>query len=164
MVTQGHYTPISGPGTTPCSDRTVSPRTGTHSHNRHTARYVFQAQGPTETTPPPPTHTHTPIKGRKNIRGEPASYPGTSTHTIDPTHTQTPNTKNTQTPQFRHTAHAHRFTHIEICKTDCCYINMRDFLGGPVAKTALPVQGAQVWSLVRELDPIRCNYKVACHS
>ena len=110
------------------------------------------------------THTHTPIKGRKNIRGEPASYPGTSTHTIDPTHTQTPNTKNTQTPQFRHTAHAHRFTHIEICKTDCCYINMRDFLGGPVAKTALPVQGAQVWSLVRELDPIRCNYKVACHS
>ena len=29
-----------------------------------------------------------------------------------------------------------------------------DFPAGPVAKTALPVQGVQVWSLVRELDPM----------
>ena len=41
---------------------------------------------------------------------------------------------------------------------------MQDFLGGPVAKIALPMQGAQVWSLVRELDPICCNYKFACHN
>ena len=33
-----------------------------------------------------------------------------------------------------------------------------DFLGGPVVKTVLPVQGAQVRSLVRELDPACCNY------
>ena len=32
-----------------------------------------------------------------------------------------------------------------------------DFPGGPLAKTALPVQGAQVQALVRELDPTRCN-------
>ena len=30
---------------------------------------------------------------------------------------------------------------------------MRDFPGGPVGKTALPMQGAQVQSLVGELDP-----------
>ena len=30
---------------------------------------------------------------------------------------------------------------------------MWDFLGGPVAKTAFPMQGAWVQSLVRELDP-----------
>ena len=29
--------------------------------------------------------------------------------------------------------------------------------GGPVAKTVLPIQGAQFWSLVKELDP-------TCHS
>ena len=29
----------------------------------------------------------------------------------------------------------------------------RDFPGGPVAKTALPMQGTWVRSLVRELDP-----------
>ena len=34
---------------------------------------------------------------------------------------------------------------------------MRDFPGGPVAKTVLPKQGTRVWSLVRELDP-------TCHS
>ena len=28
-----------------------------------------------------------------------------------------------------------------------------DFPGGPVVKTALPMQGVQVWSLARELDP-----------
>ena len=32
-------------------------------------------------------------------------------------------------------------------------ILMEDFPGGPVAKTVLPVQGAWVKSLVRELDP-----------
>ena len=31
---------------------------------------------------------------------------------------------------------------------------MRDFPDGPVAKTVLPRQGAQVPTLVRELDPI----------
>ena len=33
----------------------------------------------------------------------------------------------------------------------------RDFSGGPVAKTQLPMQGAGVRSLLRELDPTRCN-------
>ena len=32
-----------------------------------------------------------------------------------------------------------------------------DFPGGPVVKTALPVQGAWVQSLVRELDPTYRN-------
>ena len=32
-----------------------------------------------------------------------------------------------------------------------------DFPGGPVAKTALPMQAVQVPSLVRELDPTCCN-------
>ena len=38
-------------------------------------------------------------------------------------------------------------------------INMqvRDFPGGPVAKTRLLMQGPQVQSLVRELDPTHCN-------
>ena len=35
-------------------------------------------------------------------------------------------------------------------------IYFRDFSGGPVARTLLSVQGAQVQSLVRELDPICC--------
>ena len=35
----------------------------------------------------------------------------------------------------------------------------RDFPGGPVAKTLLPIQGAWVPSLVRELDPTCPNYK-----
>ena len=34
---------------------------------------------------------------------------------------------------------------------------MRDIPGGPVAKTVLPIEGAQVQSLVRELDPTCCN-------
>ena len=33
----------------------------------------------------------------------------------------------------------------------------REFPGGPVAKTVLPVQRAQVQSLVEELDPTCCN-------
>ena len=34
----------------------------------------------------------------------------------------------------------------------------RDFFpGGPVAKTLLPKQGAQVGSLVKEPDPMDCN-------
>ena len=32
-----------------------------------------------------------------------------------------------------------------------------DFRGGPVAKTVLIMQGAQVQALIRELDPICCN-------
>ena len=32
-----------------------------------------------------------------------------------------------------------------------------DFPAGPVATTVLPMQGAWVRSLVRELDPTRCN-------
>ena len=38
----------------------------------------------------------------------------------------------------------------------------RDFPGGPVAKTLLPIQGAQDPSLVRELDLMGCNQKVPC--
>ena len=34
---------------------------------------------------------------------------------------------------------------------------LRDFLGGPVAKTLLPVQEARVWFLVEELDPSGCS-------
>ena len=30
---------------------------------------------------------------------------------------------------------------------------LKNFSGGPVAKTLFPMQGAWVWSLVRELDP-----------
>ena len=33
----------------------------------------------------------------------------------------------------------------------------RDFPGGPVVKTLLPMQGVQVSSLVRELDPACYN-------
>ena len=33
----------------------------------------------------------------------------------------------------------------------------RDFPGGPVAKTVLPMQEAQVQSLVRDLDTTNCN-------
>ena len=36
-------------------------------------------------------------------------------------------------------------------------IPVRDFPGGPVAKTALPMPRAWVQSLVRELDPMCCN-------
>ena len=36
-----------------------------------------------------------------------------------------------------------------------------DFPGDPVAKTALLLQGAQVWSLVRELDPTCHNWELA---
>ena len=32
----------------------------------------------------------------------------------------------------------------------------RDFPGGPVAKTVLPMQGVWVRSLVRDLDPTSC--------
>ena len=35
-------------------------------------------------------------------------------------------------------------------------VDVDDFLGGPVAKTAPPMQGTWVQSLVRELDPT-CN-------
>ena len=34
--------------------------------------------------------------------------------------------------------------------------SIRDFLGGPVADSVLPVKGVQVQSLVRELDPRLC--------
>ena len=30
---------------------------------------------------------------------------------------------------------------------------LKNFSGGPVAKTLFPMQGGWVWSLVRELDP-----------
>ena len=33
----------------------------------------------------------------------------------------------------------------------------RNFPGGPVAEIPLPMQGAQVPSLVRDLDPTCCN-------
>ena len=36
----------------------------------------------------------------------------------------------------------------------------RDILGGPVAKTALPMQGTRVQSLVLELDPTCHNWKL----
>ena len=36
----------------------------------------------------------------------------------------------------------------------------RDILGGPVAKTVLPMQGTQVQSLVLELDPTYHSYKL----
>ena len=36
-------------------------------------------------------------------------------------------------------------------------VMLRDFPGGPVAKTVLPMQGTRVWSLVRELDPMCHN-------
>ena len=32
-----------------------------------------------------------------------------------------------------------------------------DFPGGPVADSTLPIQGAWVWFLVRELDHMYCN-------
>ena len=35
----------------------------------------------------------------------------------------------------------------------CVEKELSNFPGGPVAKTALPMQGARVWSMVRELDP-----------
>ena len=34
---------------------------------------------------------------------------------------------------------------------------IKDFSGGPVAETVLPKQGAQVQSVVRELDPTFCS-------
>ena len=36
-------------------------------------------------------------------------------------------------------------------------IHPGDILAGPVAKTALPVQGTWVWTLAKELDPLRPN-------
>ena len=36
-------------------------------------------------------------------------------------------------------------------------MSFRDFPGGPVAKTVLPMQGTWVRPLVRELDPTSCN-------
>ena len=47
-------------------------------------------------------------------------------------------------------------------KSDCSYdanqwLVSRGFPGGPVAKTEQPMQGPQVWSLVRELDPTCSN-------
>ena len=38
---------------------------------------------------------------------------------------------------------------------------LRDFPGGPVAKTALSMQGFQVRSLVRELNPTCYSYDMA---
>ena len=35
--------------------------------------------------------------------------------------------------------------------------NIRNFPGGPGADSALPMQGAQIWSLVKELDPMCYN-------
>ena len=42
---------------------------------------------------------------------------------------------------------------------DCFFFNasMRDFPGGPVAKTALLMQGAPIQYLVGELDLTYCN-------
>ena len=34
---------------------------------------------------------------------------------------------------------------------------IKDFSGDPVAETVLPTQGAQVQSMVRELDPTFCS-------
>ena len=45
------------------------------------------------------------------------------------------------------------------CRTEKIY---RDFPGGPVVKTTLPMQGARVRSLVRELDPTCHNKDPAC--
>ena len=72
----------------------------------------------------PQKPTHTPIKWWKNVRGEPTTVTQEPalTNTGDPTHTQTPDTKNTQTPRFRRTAHTHRFTYVEIYKTDIAFI------------------------------------------
>ena len=39
-----------------------------------------------------------------------------------------------------------------------------DFPGGPVAKTALPMQGAWVQSLARELDPTYHDSKFTYHN
>ena len=39
---------------------------------------------------------------------------------------------------------------------------MEDFPGGPVADSALPMQGAQVQSLVRELDPTWRSWESSC--
>ena len=39
----------------------------------------------------------------------------------------------------------------------CAELGHRDFTYGPVAKALLPKQGAQVRSLVGELDPTCCN-------
>ena len=38
-------------------------------------------------------------------------------------------------------------------------IEWGDFCGGPVADSVLPMQEAQVWSLVRKLDPACCNWE-----
>ena len=40
----------------------------------------------------------------------------------------------------------------------------QDFPGGPVANFGFPLQGAQVWSLVGELDPTCCNWEFTCHN
>ena len=40
---------------------------------------------------------------------------------------------------------------------DCYHASMRDFPGGPVAKTALLMQGAPIQYLVGELDLTYCN-------
>ena len=40
---------------------------------------------------------------------------------------------------------------------------VEDFPGGPVTKTAIPVQEAWVQSLVRELDLTRCNKEFSCY-
>ena len=49
--------------------------------------------------------------------------------------------------------HIHKSKINVIAKTLC----IEDFPGGPVADSALPVQGAWVQSLVRELDPAYHN-------
>ena len=51
------------------------------------------------------------------------------------------------------------YTHLHGCVYTCVCIkdSSWDFLGGLLANTALPVQGAWVRSLVRELDPICRN-------
>ena len=53
-------------------------------------------------------------------------------------------------PDFPHLLEKSPHSHI--------IISWRDFPGGPVVKTELPVQEAQVQSLVRELDPT-CHKK-----
>ena len=50
--------------------------------------------------------------------------------------------------------------HHEIISFKKSYV--RDFPGGPVAKTVLPMLGAQVQSLVRELDPMCYNQEFTC--
>ena len=47
-----------------------------------------------------------------------------------------------------------RFFWKKDCNERLCF---KDFPGGPVADSTIPMQGAQVQFLVRELDPACCN-------